>query len=53
MDSRKSRVLPSMIAVFVADHWPHARERLKDRKIACVNYAHEHGVDDPEVAGWK
>jgi xylulose-5-phosphate/fructose-6-phosphate phosphoketolase len=31
----------------------HARERLKNRQIACVNYAYEHGVDDPEMAGWK
>jgi xylulose-5-phosphate/fructose-6-phosphate phosphoketolase len=31
----------------------HARERLKNRQIACIKYAYEHGVDDPEMAGWK
>jgi xylulose-5-phosphate/fructose-6-phosphate phosphoketolase len=31
----------------------HARERLLDRQIECLAYAHEHGVDPPEVVGWR
>ena len=31
----------------------HAKERFRNEQIACVNYAHEHGVDKPDAAGWK
>ena len=31
----------------------HAKERFRDLQIDCRNYAHEHGIDDPTVAGWK
>jgi xylulose-5-phosphate/fructose-6-phosphate phosphoketolase len=48
------------IAMDVIDRVPklqtigaHARERFKNRQIDCVKYAYEHGVDDPEMAGWK
>ena len=30
----------------------HAKERLRARQLACVRYAHEHGVDLPAEAGW-
>ncbi len=30
----------------------HAKERLLNQQIKCKNYAHEHGVDEPEAAGW-
>ncbi len=29
----------------------HAKEKLRNRQIACKNYAH--GVDQPEAANWK
>lgn len=31
----------------------HAKERFKNMQIECRRYAHEHGVDDPDVANWK
>ncbi len=31
----------------------HAMERFLNTQIACRNYAHEHGIDMPGVAGWK
>jgi xylulose-5-phosphate/fructose-6-phosphate phosphoketolase len=30
----------------------HAKERLRARQLACVRYAHEHGVDVPAESGW-
>ncbi len=30
----------------------HVLERLRDRQIACRNYAHEYGVDRPEEDEW-
>ena len=30
----------------------HIKEKLRDRQIACRNYAHEHGVDLPEEDAW-
>jgi xylulose-5-phosphate/fructose-6-phosphate phosphoketolase len=30
----------------------HVMERLKDMQIACRNYAHEYGIDQPEVDDW-
>ncbi|MEO1036978.1 MAG: phosphoketolase family protein [Pseudomonadota bacterium] len=30
----------------------HVKDTLKDMRIKCRNYAHEHGVDLPEVADW-
>ncbi len=30
----------------------HAKERLRNMQIASRNYAHEHGVDMPELANW-
>ncbi|WP_406695576.1 phosphoketolase family protein [Singulisphaera sp. Ch08] len=31
----------------------HAKEKFRNRQIACVNYAHEYGVDLPEARDWK
>jgi xylulose-5-phosphate/fructose-6-phosphate phosphoketolase len=48
------------IAIDVIDRVPklevigaHARDKLRNRQIACINYAFEHGIDDPEMAGWR
>jgi phosphoketolase len=30
----------------------HAKERFKNRQIACRLHAHEHGIDPPEIVGW-
>ncbi|MBL8535584.1 MAG: phosphoketolase family protein [Betaproteobacteria bacterium] len=47
------------LAIDVIDRVPHlgqtgahAKERFRNRQIACRNYAHEHGVDCPDVAQW-
>jgi xylulose-5-phosphate/fructose-6-phosphate phosphoketolase len=29
------------------------RERLLNEQIDCLNYAHEYGIDRPEVLSWK
>ena len=31
----------------------HTKEWLKDEIIESVNYAHENGIDRPEITGWK
>ena len=31
----------------------HAKEDFRDRQIACRRHAYEHGVDSPEISGWK
>ncbi|HWS95241.1 MAG TPA: phosphoketolase family protein [Candidatus Methylomirabilis sp.] len=31
----------------------HAKERFLNQQIECRNYAHEHGIDQPEAANWK
>jgi len=48
------------LAIDVIDRVPrlrvagaHAKERLRNRQIQCRLYAHEHGVDPPEIAGWR
>ncbi len=30
----------------------HVKEKLRDMQIDCRNYAHEHGVDKPDVDNW-
>jgi xylulose-5-phosphate/fructose-6-phosphate phosphoketolase len=30
----------------------HAKEKFRNLQIECVNYAHECGIDKPDVAGW-
>jgi xylulose-5-phosphate/fructose-6-phosphate phosphoketolase len=29
------------------------REALRNQQIACENYAHEFGLDRPEITDWK
>ena len=31
----------------------HAKESFRDRQIACRRHAYEHGIDSPEISGWK
>ncbi len=31
----------------------HAKEKFRNRQIQCRNYAHEHGVDQPDAANWR
>jgi acetate kinase len=35
------------------DAGAHAKERFKNRQIACRLHAHEHGIDPPDVVGWR
>jgi xylulose-5-phosphate/fructose-6-phosphate phosphoketolase len=30
----------------------HVKEALRDQQIECRNYAHEHGIDKPDVDEW-
>jgi xylulose-5-phosphate/fructose-6-phosphate phosphoketolase len=30
----------------------HAKEKFRNLQIECVNYAHENGIDKPEVSSW-
>jgi len=30
----------------------HSKERFLNQQIECRNYAHEHGIDQPEAAAW-
>lgn len=31
----------------------HVKDELRDMQIECCQYAHQHGVDKPELANWK
>lgn len=31
----------------------HAKEKFRNRQIACRAYAHQHGIDPPEITGWR
>jgi xylulose-5-phosphate/fructose-6-phosphate phosphoketolase len=31
----------------------HAKEKLRNRQIACRRYAYEHGIDTPDISGWR
>jgi xylulose-5-phosphate/fructose-6-phosphate phosphoketolase len=31
----------------------HAKEKYRDMQIDCLNYAHEYGIDKPEVVAWR
>ena len=31
----------------------HMKESFRDMQIDCLNYAHEHGIDKPDAAGWR
>ncbi len=48
------------LAIDVIDRVPrlrgagaHVKERLRNRRIECRAYAHEHGVDPPEIRDWR
>ncbi len=48
------------LAIDVIDRVPrlrtagaHAKERFRNRQLACVAHAHEHGVDPPDVVAWR
>jgi xylulose-5-phosphate/fructose-6-phosphate phosphoketolase len=48
------------LAIDVIDRVPklqatgsHAKERFRNMQIACRQYAHEHGIDKPEVVTWR
>ncbi|HKA19795.1 MAG TPA: phosphoketolase family protein [Blastocatellia bacterium] len=48
------------LAIDVIDRVPrlqstgsHAKEKFRNRQIACRHYAHEHGTDTPEVVNWR
>jgi xylulose-5-phosphate/fructose-6-phosphate phosphoketolase len=47
------------LAIDVIDRVPalqrtgaHAKERLRGLQLDCLQHAHEHGVDPPEIQGW-
>jgi len=31
----------------------HAKEKYRDQQIDCRNYAYEHGIDSPDIVGWR
>jgi xylulose-5-phosphate/fructose-6-phosphate phosphoketolase len=31
----------------------HAKQRFRDQQIECKSYAYAHGIDKPEIAGWR
>jgi xylulose-5-phosphate/fructose-6-phosphate phosphoketolase len=31
----------------------HAKEKYRDQQIDCRNYAYEHGIDRPDIVGWR
>ena len=48
------------LAIEVIDRTPklqkigaHAKENYRDQQTDCRNYAYEHGIDKPEIVGWK
>jgi xylulose-5-phosphate/fructose-6-phosphate phosphoketolase len=48
------------LAIDVIDRTPnlqrtgaHAKEKYRDQQIDCRNYAHEHGIDNPDTAAWR
>ena len=48
------------LAIDVIDRVPrlrtagaHAKERFRNGQLACRAHAHEHGVDPPDIVGWR
>jgi xylulose-5-phosphate/fructose-6-phosphate phosphoketolase len=48
------------LAIDVIDRIPklqrigaHAKEDFRNQQIACRHYAYQHGIDSPDVTGWK
>ena len=29
------------------------KEKFRNRQIACRAYAYEHGIDSPDITGWR
>jgi len=55
----KNQIDRFSIAMDVIDRVPslqvsgaHAKDKLRNMQIDCVNYAYEHGVDKPEIDQW-
>ncbi len=47
------------LAIDVIDRVPrlqkigaHAKEKFRNKQIECLNYAHQHGTDEPQVSSW-
>ncbi len=48
------------LAIDVIDRTPklqkigaHSKEKYRDLQISCRNYAYQHGIDRPDVVGWR
>jgi xylulose-5-phosphate/fructose-6-phosphate phosphoketolase len=48
------------LAIDVIDRVPklsvagaHAKEKFRNLQIGCLHYAHEHGIDPPEIVNWR
>lgn len=48
------------LAIDVIDRVPklsvagaHAKEKFRNLQIGCLHYAHEHGIDPPEIVDWR
>ena len=31
----------------------HAKEKFRNRQLACRAHAYKHGIDSPEITGWR
>ena len=31
----------------------HAKEKFRNAQIACRRHAYEHGIDAPDITGWR
>jgi xylulose-5-phosphate/fructose-6-phosphate phosphoketolase len=31
----------------------YAKDKFRNRQIACRRYAYQHGIDAPEITGWR
>ena len=58
--SRNSGVSTLTLAIDAINRTPklqgigaHAKEWFSDLQIDCRTYAYEHGIDSPEISGWK
>ena len=56
----ENRVDRFSLAMDVIDRVPrlqatgaHAKDRFRNRQIEYRAYAHEHGLDPPEITGWR
>jgi len=48
------------LAIDVIDRTPklqkigsHMKERYRDMQTDCRNYAYKHGIDKPDIVGWR